>query len=95
MEATNKLRALLISYTKTQTYEINEGSKVSVAAILLAISLYELGELQNRAISREEEQWFEGGYAVAREFDTSDWKDISIYYDRIVSAVKGKNFFRA
>lgn len=95
MELGNQLRELLRAYTSTQSYKLDIGCKATVAAIHLSISLYELGELRHRPVSKEEEHWFNGSYTITREFDSNEWDSIPKLYDEMVSIVKKKNFFRS
>ena len=60
----------------------------------MAASLFELGLLVNRPISKEEEFYFSGSYFVSRFVCDNEFKELSNLYDEIVDQVKTFNYFR-
>jgi len=63
-------------------------------AVDIVLSLVELGLKDNRPISKEEENWFRAGLYLSYVFANSEWEDIYLEFDKIVSEVEKKNYFR-
>jgi hypothetical protein len=65
-----------------------------VNALDIVLSLVELGIKNKRPISKEEENWFRAGLYLSYVFENSEWEDICIEFNKIVSVVENENYFR-
>jgi len=65
-----------------------------VNAVDIVLSLVELGLKDKRSISKEEENWFRAGLYLSYVFANSEWEDIYLEFEKIVSAVEEVNYFR-
>ena len=85
-----RLRVCQYRLEKTGVKEIS----THLNAVDIVLSLVELGLKDKRPISKEEENWFRAGLYLSYVFANSKWEDISLEFDRIVSAVENENYFR-
>ncbi|MBN8858974.1 MAG: hypothetical protein J0H29_11335 [Sphingobacteriales bacterium] len=88
------LRNRIADFRKSELYEKSKPLRFDINAIEIAVNLSSLGIDNNRAILKSEEYWFEGGYLIANDL-TGQWEDISIFYNKLVEAVKASKFFRS
>ena len=87
----NRLRYRLCEYRKA-----TEGLKAistHVNAIDIVAALSELGIIDKRAISVEEQNWFRAGLYLSYVFGGSDWEDIVNDFEEIVSYVENQRYF--
>jgi hypothetical protein len=96
IELLKRIRSVLTQYCNSAVYnhESNDETRIWIANIYMAISLFELGLLVSRTINTEEEFYFSGSYIVSRFVCDSEWREISFLYDEIIKEVKAFNYFR-
>jgi hypothetical protein len=92
-----QIREILVEYCKTPVYNIesNQETRVWIANVYMAVSLFELGLFVRRAISKEEEFYFSGSYFVGRFICDNQFQKLSKLYDEIIDQVKVFNYFRS
>ena len=88
-----RIRNRLIEFRTNNSYE---EISMHINAIEIAVCLVEYSLKTNpvRAISKEEEQWYQAGYQLDLILGNSEWEDLVDLYYEIVKIVKKKNFFR-
>ncbi len=88
-----QLRKRIIEFRSNVSFE---ETSMHINAIEITICLVEYSLKTNpvRAISKEEEQWFNAGFYLDLILRNSEWKDMTDLYYELVRIVKNKNFFR-
>lgn len=88
----NNLRKRICQY-RAEKFGFKEIS-THINAVDIALALTELGVKDNRAITKEEQEWFKAGLYLAYIFENSEWEDIVDEYNRIVAQVEKLSYFR-
>lgn len=90
---TVRLRNRLLEY---RNYKKDKVTSIHINSLDIALCLAEcsLSGTPSRAITLDEEQWFNGGYYLDMVLQNSEWSDLAGMYYMLGAKVREANFFR-
>jgi hypothetical protein len=71
-----------------RVYKDKNITSLDVNSIEIGLNLLDLAVRQDRIISKEEQQWYKGGYYVQMIFENSEWEVFYDLYQKMVEIAK-------
>jgi len=95
MQSVNIIRTNLRQrLTEYRYFSLGKENSIHINAVEISLCLVDYAIEKKRAISKDEEKWFNAGWEIIQVFENSDWEDIIELYNKLCDLVEKKNYFR-